>query len=183
MTFNPDPKPVKREKVIITSSEFRKKYGQSVIKSNKPAKKLMKKRLYNYPVWTWFSRFIKVLHANNEGLVKCATSGALFHVSSPNLHAGHCIKVYDGNNTNLSVALDYRNVLPQSSKDNVYSGGKPEIMRDKINQIFGEGTYSELVRLSKQPKYYSEGDYKAKAVLFRERTYKLLQDKGIRKWW
>lgn len=189
MTYNPQPKPVKKEKETLTSFEFRKKYGSKSISTEKCKGLRMnpfpkKKRFYDYPAWTWFSRYIKLLHCEAvTGIVKCATSGALFHVSSPSLHAGHCIKVYDSNSTNFSVAFDHRNVLPQSGKDNVYSGGKPEVMRDKIDLLYGEGTYQDLLNQSKQVKFYSEGDLKAKAILYRNLCYELLAEKNIKKWW
>lgn len=182
--FNPDTKPTKKEK--ISSKNFKIKYSKSNVKiSNKTGikKKPKKKKIYDYPAWRWFARYIKLIHCNSQGIVKCATSGRYFHVSSKNLHAGHYIKVYDGNSTNLSVAFHIINVMPQCRQDNVYAGGKQDIMMKSIIKIWGEDAFDDMVLISKSPAFLKQSDYTSLAKKYREKTYQLLKEKGIKKWW
>lgn len=182
--FRPTPKPEKREKNKMTAYEFRKKYGnKKIVAVNNKPKPPYKKKIYNTTAWKWFSRYIKLLYSDKQGMVRCQTSGRLMSVSSRNLHCGHCIKVYDGNSTNMNVALDERNCMPQSYQDNRYFGGRPEVMVRLIDQKHGKGTYEELLNLSKTPKFYTNSELKEIAYKYRIKTYELLNEKGIEKWW
>lgn len=191
MSFRPMPKPVKKEKERMTSYEFRKKYGSKLVtvtnkivtfKSKKPPKK-RKKTFYNNPAWIWFARYMKIKLCNSQGLVQCATSGQLMRIGTKGCHLGHCIKVRDGNSTNYNVAFDERNVMPQTHKENTHHSGRPEVMRDKIDQKHGEGTYYELVRLSKIPKFLRESELKSISEEYKLKTYAIMKEKGLKKWW
>lgn len=187
--FNPDPKPVKKEKEVMTSVEFRKKYGSKSslygkgTKSASNPKKRKKKTIYDTTAWIWCARYIKILHANYNGYVTCKTSGVEFKLGDKRLHAGHCIKVYDTNSTNYATAFDVRNIMPQSSQENRFYGGRAEVMRDKIDEYWGEGTYNELKIKSKQAAFYTKSDLNNLATKFRKMTYDLLEEKGLKKWW
>lgn len=178
------PKPQKKDKKKMTAYEFRKKYaGKKIGAAGKSHKPPRKKKIYDTTAWIWFSRYIKLLYSDKQGMVKCQTSGHPMSISSRNLHCGHCIKVYDGNSTNMNVALDERNCMPQSYQENHYFGGRPEIMARLIDQTHGEGTYDELLRLSKIPKFYTDNELKDIAYKYKMKTYELLKEKNIKKWW
>lgn len=170
----------------MKASVFREKYLKSLSSSpgRSSAPRIVKaKRLYHYPAWTWFARYIKILHCDKQGIVRCATSGRLYPVSSPKLHAGHCIRIYEGRQCRLNVAFDRRNVFPQAAADNRFVGGKPEVMRDRVDEHYGEGTYQALLKKSEVPKFYSDAELKALAIRHRKMTYELLEEKDLKKWW
>lgn len=88
------------------------------------------KQFYSSKAWKYLSRYTLLYYANKEGIVQCSTSGVYMSCNSSKMHCGHYIKVFDGSKTNMSVALDFENLAPQSHKDNIYGGGKPDIMRE-----------------------------------------------------
>lgn len=187
--MTPHTKPIKKEKEKMSAREFREKYGSKAI--SKPKSKGQKfkqklspqKRFYSSTAWIWFSRYIKIRESDSNGVVRCATSGKMMLLGDKNLHAGHCVKVFDGNNTNMNVAFDERNVLPQSSVENRYFSGRSEVMRDRIDQKFGNGTYEDLLIKSKQFKKYTDSELKDIADKYRLKVYELLEVKGLKKWW
>lgn len=185
--FKPDPKPVKQEKTKMTSYEFRKYGGAKSLRkygSQRKVKKVPPKHsFYKSTAWKWFARYIKLLYANMDGYVRCQTSGQYFKLGDKNLHAGHCIRVFDANSTNYATAFDERNVMPQSYSENKFYGGRPEVMRDKIDKKFGAGTYEELKVKSKNPVFFIKSDYKEIADKYRVKTNELLKEKRLIKWW
>ena len=188
--FNPQPKPEKREsKAKMSLSEFRKKHQGKKNWTAKTSKSTAKKfpsahdRFYKSPAWLWFARAMKLKYSDNQGMARCATSNVPMSISDKNCHLGHCIRVFEGNNTQMNVAFDERNVMPQTMRENRYFGGRPEVFRDKIDQLHGKGTYNELVRLSKQWRKYTDSELKDLAEKYRLMTYDLLEEKGLKKWW
>lgn len=152
-------------------------------KSKRTRSKRKKKKIYDTTAWTWCARYIKILHANNDGYITCKTSGIEMKLGDKRMHAGHCIKVYDANSTNYSVAFDVRNIMPQTSQENVYYGGRSEIMRDKIDEYWGEGTYESLKIKAKKAVFYTKSDLKEFSDKFRKMAYSLLEERGFKKWW
>jgi hypothetical protein len=188
--FKPQPKPKKKETQKMSVREFREKYsGKSITTKGKTSGEKLKKRhspqvrFYKSTAWIWFARYIKLTRSDNQGVVICATSKRNFLISDRNLHAGHCIKVFESNSTHMNTAFDERNVLPQSSQDNRFYGGRPEIMRDAIDKIHGEGTFAELTILSKHFKKYTDADLKELGAKYRKKTRDLLEEKGLKAWW
>ena len=102
------------------------------------------KQFYNTTAWKWFRKYHILKHTTKEGLIQCRTSGTWYEADSGKIHLGHYIKVYDGNSTNFATAFDDRNVLPQSSRDNRYFSGKPDVMRKELIKDWGEEEIEKL---------------------------------------
>lgn len=187
--MNPVPKPEKKEKTKPMSVyEFRKKYGSKSIKERKGKFKKPKNshvsRFYASRAWIWFSRYIQLKYSDERGMVNCATSGKLMSITDRNCVTGHCIRVFESNNTHMNTAFDERNVLPQSFQENRFYGGRPEVMRDKIDKIHGPGTFEELTRKAKTFKKYTDFEMRGLANKYRLLTYELLsKKKGLSRWW
>lgn len=110
------------------------------------------KDFYKSRAWYYCSKCVLLHHAKktSEGLlVQCVTSGRWYKPNDRLIHAGHFIKVFDGNNSHFSTAFEFENILPQSYADNKYFSGKPDVMSRRIEEIFGEGTVEKLLIKSK----------------------------------
>lgn len=88
------------------------------------------KQFYSSQAWKYFAKYILLYYSNDEGYVQCSTSGVWKACNDKKMHAGHYIKVFDGTKTHMSVAFSFENVAPQSHKDNIYLGGKSEVMKE-----------------------------------------------------
>lgn len=191
--MKPYPKPTPKEKSKpLSVAEFRRLYGKSEIKPKTSKSSDLKKkkslsahqRFYQSTAWKWFSRYIKLKHSDHYGACQCATCSKIISITDGNTAAGHCIRVFEGNNTYMATALDERNVQPQCYQCNRYYGGRPEIMRNKIDSIHGPGTYTELLAKSKQFKKYTDTELKEIATKYRKLVYELLEQKRhLSKWW
>jgi len=95
------------------------------------------KQFYASKAWRYLSRYTLIHYANSDGYVKCSTSGVYMACNDKRMHAGHFIKVFDGSKTNMAVALEFENIAPQCHQDNIYGGGKPDIMKEWLIKQHG----------------------------------------------
>lgn len=186
--MKPHPKPEKKEKEKISAWEFRQKYGTKKIKnrSNKPVKKFKSasERFYKSNAWIWFRRYILTKYCDPKTMTVPNYTGTEFlPIKGKNTHVGHYVKVFEGNNSQMSTAFDERNCLPQSHRDNRYYGGKPDLMAVQIDLIHGSGTSEGLRISSKRWVKHTDSDYKEIAEQYKQKTYELIKDKGMGKWW
>lgn len=101
--------------------------------------------IYTTTAWKYFSHYVLVFYADRSGYVQCSTSPSLiYHVTDRRIHVGHFIKVLEGTKTQYSVAFEFCNVAPQSHRDNVYFGGKPEVMEKWLIKKHGQKAIDEL---------------------------------------
>jgi len=138
----------------------KKKVSKDAIENKKADKvkqwNLNKKTFYQSPAWKYFSEYVKLSHTDENGLIRCVTSGRVFDMNRyeqrKNIHAGHYLKVFDSNGkTNYSTAFILTNCYPQSSQENTYGGGNQEKMKEYIIKTHGQKALDELIELSKRP--------------------------------
>lgn len=135
-------------------------------------------RFYKSQAWKYCSRYVLLYYADQDGYVKCCTSGLEYKVNDANMHCGHFIKVFDSNSTNYSTAFEFKNLGPQCSRDNTKLGGRPEVMSKWIDHMHGEGT-SKWLEQEKHKAYkldLTELEYWAKH--YRELFNELVKEKG-----
>lgn len=141
----------------------------------------MKKEVfYKSKAWRFFSKYIKLSYADKFGVVRCATSGVYMSWDDKNCHAGHYVKVYDGNRTNFSTAFDERNVMPQSYQENRYNGGNQEEMAKAIDRKFGKGTAEGLRIKSKFPFKLDKFTLDLIAKKYKQKLNDLANKKGVK---
>lgn len=102
------------------------------------------KQFYSSKAWRYLSRYVLLYYANKDGYVQCSTSGIWLECNSKKMHCGHLIKVYDGSKTNYSVAFEFQNLAPQCHQDNIYSGGKPDVMKEWLIKKHGSKAINKL---------------------------------------
>ena len=103
----------------------------------------------------WFSLFIRLRDATNEGMVQCITSGRLYHYKK--IHAGHFMS-----RRHMSTRWCEMNVAPQSAADNLFGQGEQYKFGIALDHKYGEGTAEELQIKSRQICKMSRADYEEK---------------------
>jgi hypothetical protein len=120
----------------------------------------------------WFSLFIRLRDATNEGMVQCFTSNRVYHYKQ--IHAGHFIS-----RRHLATRWCEINVQPQSAADNLFGQGEQYKFGLNLDAKFGEGTSEELQYKARQTVKLSRIDYEEKISYYKECVDKLKKEKGI----
>ena len=120
----------------------------------------------------WFSLFIRLRDATDEGMVQCFTSGRVYHYKS--IHAGHFMS-----RRHLSTRWCEINVQPQSAADNLFGQGEQYRFALQLDGKYGEGTAEKLMYLSHQGIKFTRVDYEEKISYYKDVVKKLKKEKGI----
>ena len=120
----------------------------------------------------WFSLFIRLRDATDEGLVQCFTSGRVYHYK--NIHAGHFIS-----RKCLSTRWCEINVQPQSAADNLFGQGEQYKFGLQLDAKYGLGTAEELQIKSKQTLKLTRIDYEEKISYYKDAVENLKKEKEI----
>lgn len=159
MTFRPDPKPTRKKKRI-------------------------KDWFYQSTAWNWTRRYILSYYADDQGFVECCTCKKKMQLGDKNTHVGHYHKVIQsGGVTNMITAFDTRNMLPQCNRCNWKLGGRPEVMIDKLIEIFGVEEIHRLSQKTRGWKKWTDLELQEITEERKQKTYQLIKQKGLGKWW
>ena len=120
----------------------------------------------------WFSLYIRLRDASDEGLVQCFTSERVYHYKE--IHAGHFIS-----RRCLATRWCEVNVQPQSAKDNLFGQGEQYKFGLKLDYKYGKGTAEELELKSRQTIKLSRFDYEDKISYYKDAVKNLKIEKGI----
>ena len=120
----------------------------------------------------WFSLYIRLRDATDEGMVQCFTSGRVYHYK--NIHAGHFMS-----RRCLSTRWCEINVQPQSAADNLFAQGEQYRFGLNLDAKYGEGTAEELQFKARQTIKLSRIDYEEKISYYKSAVNKLKKEKGI----
>lgn len=92
-----------------------------------------------------FSKYIRKKNADHKGYCTCITCGKKHLWDSGKIHAGHFVS-----RRYIITRYDEKNVYPQCAYCNNWLQGNQYTFGKRIDDIHGEGTADELMRLSKQ---------------------------------
>ena len=120
----------------------------------------------------WFSLYIRLRDATDEGMVQCFTSGRVYHYK--NIHAGHFMS-----RRCLSTRWCEINVQPQSAADNLFAQGEQYRFGLNLDAKYGEGTAEELQYKARQTIKLSRIDYQEKISYYKSAVKNLKKEKGI----
>jgi len=120
----------------------------------------------------WFSLYIRLRSATNEGMVQCCTSGRVYHYKE--LHAGHFIS-----RRHLATRWCEINVQPQSAADNLFGQGEQYKFGLFLDSKYGVGTADELQQKARQTLKLSRVDYEDKIAYYKKVVNNLKKEKGI----
>jgi hypothetical protein len=120
----------------------------------------------------WFSLYIRLRDATDEGMVQCFTSGRVYHYKS--IHAGHFMS-----RRCLSTRWCEINVQPQSAADNLFAQGEQYKFGLNLDAKYGEGTAEDLQIKSKQIQKFARVDYEDKISYYKSLVENLKKEKQI----
>ena len=121
----------------------------------------------------WFSLFIRLRDATNEGLVQCFTCG--------------CVKPYNKGMQNghfqsrrfMVTRYDEENCQPQCVGCNMFKSGEQYKFALALDAKYGEGTAEELEFLARTIVKFTRVDYEDNIRYYKSVVEKIKKDKGI----
>lgn len=120
----------------------------------------------------WFSLYIRLRDATDEGMVQCFTSGRVYHYKK--IHAGHFMS-----RRHLATRWCEINVQPQSAADNLFGQGEQYRFGLYLDGRYGEGTAEELQYKARTTVKLSRVDYEEKISYYKSLVKNLKEEKGI----
>ena len=120
----------------------------------------------------WFSLFIRLRWATNEGLCQCVTCGKVSHYKK--MQNGHF-----QSRKHLATRWNEQNCQVGCVKCNVFNYGEQYKFSIYLDGKYGEGTAKELEYLAKQITKISRSDYEEKISYYKDAVKKLKDEKGI----
>ena len=120
----------------------------------------------------WFSLYIRLRDATNEGMVQCITCGVVKHYKS--MHNSHF-----QSRRHLVTRWNEKNCDVGCVKCNIFNFGEQYKFSIALDSKYGEGTAEELEFLARTIMKVSRIDYEEKISYYKERVEKLKKDKGI----
>ena len=137
---------------------------------------------YRTTAWRYCSRSILLHHSfksNGEQCVKCCTCNKVMLCKSPDSHAGHLVKVFNGSaQTNYGTAFDERNIYPQCKQCNWKMGGRELEMLDFAKTIHGDDIYDVLKQVNRERHTMNKADLQEQRDKWKKRFEELVSEKG-----
>ena len=121
----------------------------------------------------WFSLYIRLRDATDEGLCQCITCGKVSHYKK-GMQNGHF-----QSRRFLATRFDEHNCAPQCVACNMFRGGEQFRFGLAIDSKYGEGEAEELEFLARTTVKFSRYDYEDKISYYGTLVEKLKKEKGI----
>jgi hypothetical protein len=121
----------------------------------------------------WFSLYIRLRDATDEGLVQCFTCGKVSHYKS-GMQNGHF-----QSRKHLATRWDEENCQVQCVGCNMFKAGEQYKFSVALDGKYGEGKAEELEFLARTIMKLSRIDYEDKISYYGTLVEKLRKDKGI----
>ena len=123
----------------------------------------------------WFSLFIRLRDATDEGLVQCFTCGKVGHYKSGGMQNGH----FQSRRFMATRFSEDGNCEVQCVACNMFRGGEQYKFAINLDAKYGEGKAEELEFLSRTIMKVSRIDYEEKISYYKDLVEKLRKEKGI----
>lgn len=120
----------------------------------------------------WFSLFIRLRDATNEGLCQCFTCGKVAHYKD-GMQCGHFMS-----RRHMATRFHELNQI-QCIKCNMFEQGMQYAFGINLDSKYGEGTAEELQFLARTTIKLSRVDYEEKISYYKNLVDKLKKEKGI----
>jgi len=121
----------------------------------------------------WFSLYIRIRDATDEGMVQCRTCNKVRHYKS-GMQCGHF-----QSRRHHSTRWDEQNCAVQCLACNMFGQGEQFRFSIYIDAKYGEGTAEELEFLARTTLKLSRYDYEDKISYYKSCVDKLKKEKGI----
>ena len=123
-------------------------------------------------LWRWFSAFIRLRDADNNGYCKCITCGRSHHWKE--MQAGHFVT-----RNHKAVKYDVRNVSAQCVSCNLYGKGEQYAHGLAIDIIHGTGTAELLKAMGSVSVKLDSLWYESQIEHYKALVKKMMKDKNI----
>ncbi len=122
----------------------------------------------------WFSLYIRLREATDEGLVQCFTCGNVnsYKVGMQN---GHFMS-----RQFMATRYDEQNCQVQCVGCNMFKFGEQFKFSLALDYKYGKGTAEDLLHKSRQINKMSSKDFEEKISYYKSLVEKLLKDKGLK---
>jgi hypothetical protein len=136
---------------------------------------IKKKKEPDADLWKWFSIFIRLRDANDDGVCKCCTCGKYAFWKGGIMQAGHGVS-----RNHWGVKYNERNVSAQCSECNAkhIGGGRQAEYMQFVNKKYGPDTW-DILQASRDGKKYTESEIKIATIYYRQEAQKLAKLKGL----
>ena len=121
----------------------------------------------------WFSLFIRLREATDEGLCQCFTCGKVSHYKT-GMQNGHF-----QSRSFLSTRFDEENCQVQCVGCNMFKQGEQWKFGMNLNAKYGIGTSNKLEFISRHKVKFYRIDYEEKISYYKTAVDKLKKEKGI----
>tara|TARA_R100000963_G_C4637877_1_gene101749 strand:+ start:1050 stop:1460 length:411 start_codon:yes stop_codon:yes gene_type:complete len=121
----------------------------------------------------WFSLYIRLRDATDEGMVQCFTCGKVGYYKE-GMQCGHF-----QSRSNLKTRFDEKNCQVQCVGCNMFKQGEQYRFALQLDGKYGEGTAEQLMYLSHQGIRFIRSDYEDKIGYYKEAVENLKKEKGI----
>jgi hypothetical protein len=120
----------------------------------------------------WFSLFIRLRDADDNGLCQCFTCGKVDHYKK--LQCGHF-----QSRRKHSTRWNIRNCQVQCVKCNMFNQGEQYKFAIGLDSKYGEGTADELIFLSNQTTKFTRVEYEDYVFYYKSIVENLKKEKNI----
>ena len=121
----------------------------------------------------WFSLYIRLRDATDEGLCQCFTCGVVKYYKK-GMQCGHF-----QSRRFLSTRFDEHNCAPQCVACNMFRGGEQFKFAINLDAKYGEGKAEELEIKARTIFKYSRLDYTSRISYYKDAVEKIKKEKGI----
>ena len=122
----------------------------------------------------WFSLFIRLREATDEGIVQCFTCGKVAHYKKGGMQNGHF-----QSRKHLTTRWDLKNCQVQCVGCNMFKGGEQYKFSVALDSKYGEGTSEELEILATGTLKITRVEYEDFVAYYKSAVEKLKKEKGI----
>lgn len=136
---------------------------------------IKKKKEPDAELWKWFSIFIRLRDANDEGICKCCTCGKFAFWKGGIMQAGHGVS-----RNHWGTRYNERNVHAQCSGCNAkhIGGGRQAEYAQFVNKRYSEPNQWDILQASRDGKKYTAAEIKLLTTHYRKESIKLAKQKG-----
>lgn len=172
-------KEIIKKSIIKAKKNISISYKRERSEQKKALKKTSKKDVfYQSSAWKYCSKYVLLFYSDSEGYVECSTSGLRYQLPNKNIQAGHYFKATD----HAGTAFDFKNLAPQSYRDNFYYSGKPEVMKEWLIKTHGQDIIEYLTRSKNEAYKLDDTEFEKWKEHYKKLFNELVKKKGFNPW-
>ncbi len=140
--------------------------------AEKKPKSLKKKTAYDeLELWPIFSKYIRLRDSNVDGVGFCITCNRAVHWTKAD--CGHGI-----GRQHKGTKYNEKNNHLQCKPCNGFEGGKREVYKEKMDKLYGAGTWDRMEVAARQPSKLGEVEIDAMVLYYEKEVERLLATKN-----